>query len=132
MGSLEYRKVPKENHDTDTDHFDRLRLNIWLDVPSQISEVYTVLSSELLRSLLRDWASIMKTYAYVSSECCVRVTACLLGEQVGRAAQPVSKHGDYRQWRHGKRATIALVSTGSTSYEQRCAIAVCELFGWDY
>ncbi len=72
----------------------------------------------------------MKTYAYVESETCQTLSAKLPGAYIGRDERPVAKHGDYDQWRHGKRATLKLINDGSTPYIRGCAAAVADLLDW--
>lgn len=71
----------------------------------------------------------MRTYAYITTETCRRMDACLPGDYVGREETPVSRHGDYAPWRHGKRETIRRF--GLPGYGGRAARAVAELLGWE-
>lgn len=68
----------------------------------------------------------MKTYAYVTAECCKRVDAVLPGAEVG--GRRVSKHGDYTAWCYNKRETLAVVD--GHGYIGACARAVAKLRGW--
>lgn len=75
----------------------------------------------------------MKTYAYVTAECCKWVDAVLPGAEVG--GRRVSKHGDYTAWCYGKRETLAIIGGNHTfvtgrGYMGECARAVAALRGW--
>lgn len=77
----------------------------------------------------------MKTYAYVKKQCCLSFSAEMPGSFVGRNEEPVSRHGDYERWHHGKRQTLLIASTPAKDsnelYRQHCAQAVVELLGWN-
>lgn len=73
----------------------------------------------------------MKTYAYVTSECCRVMDAVKPGAFIGRDEIPVSKHGDYTPWPHGKRETLAIAKDWKcTPYRRAAASIVAKLMGW--
>jgi hypothetical protein len=72
----------------------------------------------------------MRTYAYVTSECCRQRDAVRPGTTIGRDEIPVSRDGDYTAWPHGKRETIRRMADGDTAYKRESARAVAELLGW--
>jgi hypothetical protein len=75
-----------------------------------------------------------KVYAYVKSETCTIRDAVRPGSFVGRNEDPVSRHGDYNPWLHGKRETLAIIALGcsdaSRYYRFQCARLVAELLDW--
>lgn len=74
----------------------------------------------------------MKTYAYVTSECCRKVAAEKPGALIGRDEVPVAKHGDYHAWTLGKRRTLEIIDDWrDTPYMRAAARAVAELLGWE-
>jgi len=74
----------------------------------------------------------MKTYAYVTTECCRIMDAAKPGSFIGRDEVPVSKHGDYAPWTMGKRETLRMIESRSMGpFMPRAARAVAELLGWE-
>ncbi len=75
----------------------------------------------------------MKTYAYVTTETCRNVSAEKPGAFIGRDEIPVSKHGDYTPWFHGKRETKAIITSYATPanrWKREAAREVAALHGW--
>jgi hypothetical protein len=72
----------------------------------------------------------MRAYAYVTTETCLRRHAVRPGALIGRDEIPVSRHGDYAPWPHGKRETLRRMAIGNTGYTRASARAVADLFGW--
>jgi hypothetical protein len=70
------------------------------------------------------------TYAYVTTETCRQRDAVRPGTLIGRDEIPVSQHGDYTAWPHGKRETLRRTADGDTVYTRTSARAVADLFGW--
>ena len=73
----------------------------------------------------------MSIYAYVTSQCCTRQRAVRPGEEVN--GTPISKHGDYSQWRRGKRETLEVLANPD-KYSIWGVIAagnVARLMGWE-
>ena len=74
----------------------------------------------------------MKIYAYVTTETCHHLDAVRPGAYVGRDQRPVSKHGDWSAWCHGKRQTLAMCQNYLiTPYRRACAREVAKLMGWE-
>jgi hypothetical protein len=74
----------------------------------------------------------MRAYAYVTSECCRLRDAVRPGALIGRDEIPVSRHGDYTPWPHGKRETLRRVADGDTAYKRESAQAVAIALGWAF
>jgi hypothetical protein len=72
----------------------------------------------------------MRAYAYVTTECCRQRDAVRPGALIGRDEIPVSRHGDYTAWPHGKRETLRRITIANTAYARASARAVANLFGW--
>jgi hypothetical protein len=73
----------------------------------------------------------MRAYAYVTTETCRQRDAVRPGALIGRCDQcPVSRHGDYTPWPHGKRETLRRMADGHTAYERESAQAVAITLGW--
>jgi hypothetical protein len=72
------------------------------------------------------------TYAYVTTECCRQRDAVRPGALIGRDEIPVSRHGDYTAWRHGKRETLRRMTDGDTAYTRDSARAVAIELGWAF
>jgi hypothetical protein len=72
----------------------------------------------------------MRAYAYVTTETCRLRDAVRPGALLGRDEIPVSRHGDYTAWPHGKRETLRLMADGDTAYTRASARAVAGLMGW--
>ena len=69
----------------------------------------------------------MKTYCYVTAECCRILRTAKPGEEVdGRS---VSKHGDFVPWVYGKRETLKMAQ--GSGYMLWAALAVCCEMGWE-
>lgn len=66
-----------------------------------------------------------KVYAYVKRENCIQEPAKLPGSLIGD--KPISTHGDWVPWCHGKKETRKRLS--GTSYSRYCAKAVIDLLG---
>ena len=73
----------------------------------------------------------MRIYAYVSSESCTVRRAVRPGEEFHDV--PISKHGDFRPWPYGKRATKNLLKSTSAaaSYTREMARKVINLLDWE-
>ena len=79
------------------------------------------------------------TYAYVTTECCVRRDAVAPGSY-GRNDEPIHRNGDYTAWTRGKRETLAIIdgthhcyraaAAGYDNYLRGSALAVARLKGW--
>jgi hypothetical protein len=76
-----------------------------------------------------------RIYAWIKAECCVTRDAVRPGSTVGRNEEPVSRHGDWRPWLHGKRETLTIIERGcadaSRHYTYQCAVMVAELLDWN-
>jgi hypothetical protein len=70
------------------------------------------------------------TYAYVTDEYCLVRHAVRPGALIGRDEIPVSRHGDYTAWPHGKRETLRRMTDGDTVYQRGSARAVAVTMGW--
>ena len=71
-----------------------------------------------------------RTYAYVSTETCHQRDAVRPGATIGRDEIPVSRHGDYTAWPHGRRETLRRMADGDTAYTREAARAVALALGW--
>lgn len=69
----------------------------------------------------------MKTYCYVTTECCRVMRTAKPGSEVD--GRPVSKHGDFMPWVYGKRETLKMC--GEPGYRAWAALAVCREMGWE-
>ena len=69
----------------------------------------------------------MKTYCYVTAECCRILRTAKPGEEVD--GRTVSKHGDFMPWVYGKRETLKMC--GEPGYRAWAAHAVCLEMGWE-
>ena len=74
----------------------------------------------------------MRAYAYVTTETCRLRDAVRPGALIGRDQTPVSRHGDYTPWPHGKRETLRRMADGDTAYQRESAREVAITLDWAF